>query len=121
MHRVLRRGGRLAFTDWIAHPGLADRERAQLAEWMAATALQTLASYRALLGRAGFHGVRAEDLTDAWRPLLRERLRMFRALGPDTIARLGDRRYREYDQLYAFFVGLVEAGKLGGGRFAASR
>ena len=25
------------------------------------------------------------------------------------------------DQLYAFFVGLVEAGKLGGGHFTASR
>ena len=46
---------------------------------------------------------------------------MFRACGSDTVARLGEARYEEYDQLYAFFVGLVEAGKLGGGRFSASR
>src|SRR5439155_686019 len=32
----------------------------------------------------------------------------------------GEQRYEEYDQLYAFFVGLVEDGKLGGGRFSAS-
>ncbi len=38
----------------------------------------------------------------------------------DTVARLGQSRYDEYDQLYAFFVGLVEAGKLGGARFSAT-
>jgi len=36
------------------------------------------------------------------------------------VARLGPSRYDEYDQLYAFFVGLVEAGKLGGARFSAT-
>jgi hypothetical protein len=46
---------------------------------------------------------------------------MFRALRADTVARLGEARYREHDGLYAFFVGLIEAGKLGGGRFSASR
>ena len=45
---------------------------------------------------------------------------MYRALRVDTVARLGEQRYEEYDQLYAFFVGLVEDGKLGGGRFSAS-
>jgi SAM-dependent methyltransferase len=120
-HRILRAGGRLAFTDWIAHPRLADRERERLQEWMAATALQTLASYRGLVARAGFAWVEAEDLTDEWRPLLRRRLLMYRSLRDDTVARLGETRYREYDQLYAFFVGLIEDGKLGGGRFWAAR
>ena len=120
-HRVLVPGGRLAFTDWVAHAGLGERERERLEEWMAATTLQSLASYRALLGRAGFASVEAEDLSGEWRPILRARLEMFRAMRVDTVARLGEARYREYDQLYAFFVDLVEAGKLGGGRFTASR
>lgn len=120
-HRVLVPGGRLAFTDWIARAGLGDRERERLWEWMAATTLQSLDSYRALLGSAGFTGAEAEDLSDEWRPILRERLRMFRTMRADTVERLGEARYREYDQLYTFFVGLVEAGKLGGGRFTASR
>jgi ubiquinone/menaquinone biosynthesis C-methylase UbiE len=120
-HRVLRPGGRLAFTDWIAHASLADRERARLEEWMAAVTLQSLDGYRALLGRAGFHGVEAEDLTDEWRAVLRERLAMYRAMRADTVRRLGEARYTEYDQLYAFFVGLIEAGKLGGGRFSGAR
>lgn len=118
--RVLAPGGRLAVTDWIARARLGTRERERLAEWMAATTLQSLDSYRALLGRAGFGAVEAEDLSDEWRPLLRHRLAMYRAMRADTVARLGEARYREYDQLYAFFVDLVEAGKLGGGRFTAS-
>ena len=32
----------------------------------------------------------------------------------------GERGYREYDQLYTFFVDLIETGKLGGGRFSGS-
>jgi ubiquinone/menaquinone biosynthesis C-methylase UbiE len=120
-HRVLSAGGRLVFTDWVARRGLADGERRRLAEWMAATTLQSLDGYRQLLGAAGFQGVAAEDLADEWRVVLRRRRQMFRAMREETVARLGEARYREYDQLYAFFVGLIEAGKLGGGRFSASR
>jgi ubiquinone/menaquinone biosynthesis C-methylase UbiE len=119
--RVLVPGGRLAFSDWIAHPGLGDLERARLEEWMAAVTLQSLSGYRALLRRAGFRALESEDLTDEWRGILKERLVMYRALRDDTVRRLGEARYREYDALYAFFVGLVDAGKLGGGRFSATR
>jgi sarcosine/dimethylglycine N-methyltransferase len=120
-HRVLVPGGRLAFTDWVARPTLGDGERRRLHEWMAATTLQGLDGYRTLLGAAGFRAVSVEDLADEWRTILRARLQMFRAMREETIARLGEQRYREYEQLYAFFVGLIEAGKLGGGRFSATR
>ena len=116
--RVLVAGGRLAFSDWIAHPGLGDLERARLEQWMAAVTLQSLESYRALMRRVGFRAVEAEDLTDEWRGIVKERLVMYRA---DAARRLGEARYREYDALYAFFVGLVDAGKLGGGRLSATR
>jgi len=119
--RVLMSGGRLAFTDWIAHPGLGDRERARLAEWMAAVTLQSLDGYRALIGRVGFRAVHAEDLTDEWRVIVKHRLAMYRALREETVRRLGETRYREYDALLAFFLGLIDAGKLGGGRFSATR
>jgi ubiquinone/menaquinone biosynthesis C-methylase UbiE len=121
MHRVLAPGGRLAFSDWIARAALGDGERRRLHEWMAATTLQTLDGYRQLIGAAGFRAVAVEDLTDEWRVILRGRLEMFRAMREETVARLGEARYQEYDQLYGFFVGLIDAGKLGGGRFSATR
>ncbi len=120
-HRVLAPGGRLAFTDWIAHPRLAERERDRLTRWMAATTLQGLDGYRRLLGRAGFRAIEAEDVSAEWRGILRERLRRYRAMRAETVATLGEARYLEYQQLYAFFVGLVEEGKLGGGRFTGTR
>ena len=87
---------------------------------MAAVTLQSIESYRALLTGAGFVTIGAEDLSGEWVAILRRRLEMFRGLRADTVARLGQARYDEYDQLYAFFVGLVEAGKLGGARFSAT-
>jgi sarcosine/dimethylglycine N-methyltransferase len=119
--RVLVPGGRLAFTDWIAGPRLGDLERRRLGDWMAAVTIQTLDGYRTLLGRAGFAAIESEDLTDAWRPILKLRLQTLRALRPETIARYGQRWADEYDQIYDVFVTLVEAGKLGGGRLIAAR
>jgi len=119
--RVLVRAGRLAFTDWICHPSLSDGERERLEAWMAATTLQSLRAYVELLGRVGFQAVDAEDLSSEWQPLLRHRLEMYRGLRADTVARFGQAHYDAYDQLYTFFVGLVERGKLGGGRFTATR
>jgi ubiquinone/menaquinone biosynthesis C-methylase UbiE len=117
--RVLAPGGRIAFSDWIATPRLGDNERARLATWMAAVSIQSTAGYAALLSRAGFTGVDVEDLSVEWIDILRRRFAMYRSLRADTVARLGEARYEEYSQLYAFFVGLVEAGKLGGARFSA--
>ena len=116
--RVLRPGGRIAFTDWVATGRLGDGERRRLDEWMAAVTLQSIEGYREMLGRAGFAGIDAEDLSAQWIAILRERLRMYRGLRADTIARFGQARYDEYDQLYAFFVGLVESGKVGGARLS---
>ena len=118
--RVLVPGGRIAFSDWIATPRLQDGERRRLDDWMAATTLQSISGYQGLLARAGFTGVLAEDLSAEWIVILRERVRMYRAMREDTVARFGQARYDEYNQLYAFFVGLVEAGRLGGARFSGT-
>jgi sarcosine/dimethylglycine N-methyltransferase len=120
-HRVLVPGGRLAFTDWVARPSLGDGERRRLQDWMAATTLQSFDGYRTLLGAAGFVAVTADDLIDDWRTILRARLQMFRAMKEETVARLGETEYDHYDHLYTFFVNLIEANKLTGGRFTATR
>jgi ubiquinone/menaquinone biosynthesis C-methylase UbiE len=118
--RVLVPGGRLAFTDWIAHARLGDAERERLSSWMAATSLQSIDGYRSLLGRAGFGAVEAEDISDEWRPVVRARVERHRAERPQVAARFGARWAGEYERLLAFFVALVEAGKLGGGRFSGT-
>lgn len=118
--RVLVPGGRIAFTDWIAHGRLTDAERERLSSWMAATTLQSLDSYRYLLGRAGFGAVDAQDISDEWRPVLRARAERFRAERADVIARFGAAWAEDYERLFAFFVALVESGKLGGGRFSGT-
>jgi SAM-dependent methyltransferase len=119
-HRVLRPGGRLAFSDWIAHRCLGERERERLSTWMAATTLQTIEGYRELLGRAGLHAIEAEDLTDEWRHIVRARQEAGKARREARLARFGEAWCEQYDRIHAFFVGLVEAGKLGGVRFTAS-
>jgi SAM-dependent methyltransferase len=119
-HRVLAPGGRLALSDWVAHPRLGDAERGRLGRWMAAVTLQSLEGYRRLLGRAGFGNVEAEDISSDWRPVLRARLDRYRADRSDVVARFGPAWADDYERLFAFFVGLVEAGKLGGGRFTAT-
>jgi SAM-dependent methyltransferase len=119
-HRVLVPGGRLAFTDWIASPRLGDAERERVRDWMAATTLQSLDGYRGLLGRAGFGGVEADDISHEWRPVLRARLERTRAGRADVVARFGATWADEYERVFGFFVALVEAGKLGGGRFSGT-
>src|SRR5437667_396851 len=75
---------------------------------------------RFLASRRG-SAVEAEDLSGEWRSIVRKRLELHRALRPQREARLGQRSYEECDQLHAYFVRLIEAGKLGGGRFTATR
>ncbi len=119
--RVLVPAGRLAFTDWVAHPRLDDGDRRRLHRWLAATTLQTIDGYRRLLAAVGFQAIEAEDLTDEWRPILRARFELHRALRQRTVARFGEVWDAEYRQVYEFFVSLVERGRLGGGRFTATR
>ena len=118
--RVLVPGGRLAFTDWVAYRHLGDAERDRLERWMAATTLQSLDGYRALLGRAGFGEIEVEEVAHEWRPVLRARVERFRAERADVVARFGATWTEEYERLFAFFVALVDAGKLGGGRFSGT-
>lgn len=118
--RALRPGARLAFSDWIARPRLADLERARLWAWMAATTLQTPETYRAMLGGAGFVGVEVEDLSDDWRRVLRGRLDLYRGLRREHVKRVGAHRFESFVEVYTFFARLIEDGKLGGGRFTAT-
>jgi hypothetical protein len=62
-----------------------------------------------------------DDLSPWWTRVLVDRLAMYRSLGADTARNFGQARSADWDAFYAFFVGLYEQGRLGGGRFIARK
>ncbi len=119
--RVLKPGGRLAFTDWIIHRPLQKADAEEMWEGIAAQTLQSISGYEALLSGAGFNGVAGEDLTAEWADILEKRFAMYRKLREDA-RRTGsptgdDRFYHSYRRL----VELVKERTLGGARMSAEK
>jgi SAM-dependent methyltransferase len=119
--RVLKPGGRFAFTDWIAGAGLAEADRRLMWKGVAAQSVQSINQYLTLLGDAGFAEIRVVNLSALWVPILNERLAMYRRLREETCIRTGVDSHAEYCAFYEAFVGLVEKGALGGARFAGTK
>lgn len=119
--RVLRPGGRFAFTDWTVTEALSDADRERLALEMTASNLQSAAGYRAMLEGAGFGAVTARDLSAEWREILVQRMAMFAGMEADTVRIQGEGAHRRYMAAYAFFIDRIEAGALGGHMFAARK
>ena len=108
--RILKVGGRLAFTDWTPHVPLSDGDADLLWRGMAAQTLQSVASYRALLERAGFRIVSVDDLTSEWGVILAERLAMYRKLREEA-ERAGTPP--GHDAFHEFLRALRRAGAVG--------
>ena len=120
-YRVLKHGGRLAFTDWVEHRRLDAADSASMWRGIAAQSVQSFVGYPQMLREIGFRNVAVEDLTADWGEILEERFAMYRKLREET-ARLGmpsgnDDFYRSYARL----VTLVQERTLGGGRFTAEK
>ncbi len=118
--RVLKGGGRLAFTDWTAGPALTTSDRRLMDEGIAAKAIHSPEDYEGLLRDAGFTAVRREDLSAAWRPILQARLDMYRRLREEAQRATGADPHAGYVRFYERFVALVVDGALGGARFVAT-
>ena len=119
--RVTKIGGRIAFTDILERGGLDADDRKELSLGMGYVDLGTLAGYRDYLKAAGCIVEEVEDLSARWAVILRQRLEMYRSLEGQTVARFGAATFRRWDDIYTLFVGLIEKGQLGGGRFLARR
>jgi SAM-dependent methyltransferase len=78
--RILRRRGRLAFTDWVAPAPLAKDDADLLWEGQAVQSLESPKSYRDLLTEIGFRVRSSDDLTAQWAVLLKARLAMYQKL-----------------------------------------
>lgn len=53
-YRILKPGGRIAFTDWVAHRPLSDADKGLMWRGMAVTDLYSLENYSELVRKAGF-------------------------------------------------------------------
>ncbi len=119
--RILRPGGRLVFTDWVAHRPLSDADKALMWSGMAVTDLHDLSAYTRLVGEAGFIAGPAEDLTREWGEILTHRLAMYQGLRKETQAAGTPSGHDAFYESYVRFVELVNAAVLGGGRFAGEK
>jgi sarcosine/dimethylglycine N-methyltransferase len=119
--RILKPGGRLAFTDWTPDASLSAADADLLWRGMAAQSLQSVANYRALLGGAGFHVIAVDDLTREWGLILAERLAMYRKLREEAALAGTPPGHDAFHESYVRFVALVQSGELGGARFTAEK
>ena len=102
-YRVLKHGGRLAFTDWAEHRRLDAADSESMWRGIAAQSVQSFVSYPQMLREIGFRNVTVEDLTADRGRILEERYAMYRKLREET-ARLGtptgdEEFYRSYARL----------------------
>jgi sarcosine/dimethylglycine N-methyltransferase len=118
-HRVLRPGGRIAFTDWIAHKPLSAADEQLLWNGMAAATLINIDRYAELLRGAGFEIESIEDETDRWGIILAERLRMYQKLRVEAEQAGAPAGHVDFYKSYVLFVSLVQQKIMGGARFAA--
>jgi sarcosine/dimethylglycine N-methyltransferase len=117
--RILRPGGRLAFSDLIRHVSLEPSDADLLWEGMAIQPIETLESYRALLEAAGFAIVSLEDLTEELRSVLRQRFAMYQVMRREAEAAGTPTGSDTFHRSYARYAELFEARELGGLRVTA--
>ena len=118
-YRVLRPGGRFAFTNWVVHGPLTDAQRQLLWDGMAAATLIGIDRHTELLRAAGFEVEAVEDETDAWGVILAERLRMYEKLRGEAEAAGTPSGHDDFYKSYVLFVDLVQRKAMGGARFTA--
>ena len=119
--RILRTGGRLAFTNWVAERPLSEADTELMWQGMAVAPLYSFQEQRALLERAGFRVVSVEDLTAEWATLLEQRLAMYRKLRREAEAAGTPAGHDAFYRSYVRLVELVKLAALGGGRFTAEK
>ena len=120
-YRILKPGGRLAFTDWTPDAPLSAADADLLWRGMAAQSLQSVAGYHTLLADVGFRVVAVDDLTRAWGAILVERLAMYAKLREEATHAGTPPGHDAFHESYVRFVALVQSGELGGARFTAEK
>jgi SAM-dependent methyltransferase len=119
--RILKPGGRIAFTDWVAHRPLSDADKGLMWRGMAVADLYNLESYSELVRKAGFTVLSVEDLTVDWGVILKQRLEMYRKLREEAQQAGTPAGHDAFYESYVRLVELVNDAVLGGGRFSGEK
>jgi sarcosine/dimethylglycine N-methyltransferase len=119
--RILRTGGRLAFTDWIANQPLTRADARLMWEGMAIQPLRPIPEYRSLVESVGLRVISTTDLTKEWGPILKERLAMYQLLREEARQAGAPMGHDAFHESYIRFVDLIQERKLGGVRIVATK
>ena len=119
--RILRKDGRLAFTDWIANEHLSTDDCQLMWDGMAIQPLRSIPDYRRLVEDAGFKIHSTTDLTGEWGPILKERLAMYQRLREEARQAGTPMGHDAFHKSYIRFVELIQQRKMGGVRIVASK
>ena len=119
--RILKPGGRIAFTDWVAHRPLSDADKELMWQGMAVAELYNTQTYAELIKKVGFTVNSIEDLTADWAVILKQRLAMYIKLREETQQAGSPAGHDAFYESYVRFVDLVNESVLGGGRFAGEK
>ena len=120
-YRILKPGGRIAFTDWVAHRPLSEVDKGLMWEGMAVADLYSLENYSELVRTAGFTVSSVEDLTADWGVILKQRLPMYRRLREEARQAGTPAGHDAFYESYVRLVELVNAAVLGGGRISGEK
>jgi len=119
--RILRKDGRLAFTDWIANQPLTTADSQLMWEGMAIQPLRSIPEYRSLVESVGLKVISTKDLTEEWGPILKERLAMYQLLREEARQAGTPMGHDAFHKSYIRFVELIEERKMGGVRMVATK
>jgi sarcosine/dimethylglycine N-methyltransferase len=120
-YRVLRPGGRIAFTNWVAHRPLSVADAVLMWDGMAVQPLHSDGAQVQALRDAGFVVESHEDLTAEWADILAARLAMYQTLRGEAERAGAPAGHDAFYQSYVRFVALVQAAELGGARFVGAK
>ncbi len=121
--RVLKPGGKIAFTDWLIAPsGMSDEDATRICNTMKFPAMLTLKKYEALLKENGFEILEATDLTETMAIHIESYLGQLAGQRHFDAMQLFDWNYDIFNFLgaeFGFMLEKAKAGEFGRGRIVA--
>ncbi len=120
-HRILKSGGRIAYTTWTAPSPLSPTDAKLMWDGMAVARIYSRDAQCDLMREAGFVDVTAEVLTPQWAEILTERLAMYQKLRGEAVAAAAPSGHDAFYESYVRFVELMQNGGLGGARFVGRK